>query len=246
MALVAFAPRFVGLPPHLSPTCCWPGSRRLRVAVVRNPFRRLASFFANVWLPNRGPGRSLGTWAAFGPWVVQLWRWRSERQRRCRLGGTGAPGSDARVLPGVPPAAEFLNAWFWHHLRPQVEAIRSPQLLPEAELCESLGGANGSRAGAAPGAPLHLLRVEDLGADLGRLERTLCTEFAHCARLPPFPRTNEAGASAPAAPPAAALWGAAAVRHAVDLYRADFDGLGYGREPSEARPLPSAPSVLRL
>ena len=71
----------------------------------------------------------------------------------------------------------------------------------------------------------HIVHLETLGEDFARFKRRLCAEFFFCAQLPPFPHIhsrnwvldrNWAG-----------IWTPNATAMLLQIYRKDFETLGY-------------------
>ena len=81
----------------------------------------------------------------------------------------------------------------------------------------------------------HIVHLETLGEDFARFKQRLCAEFSFCAQLPPFPHIhsrnwvldrNWAG-----------IWTPNATAMLLQIYRKDFETLGYVNDPMELQPV---------
>lgn len=228
--LALYAPTFMGLPPQLCPSRCSGIAGRQKVAVVRNPFKRLVSCFAD-WLEWRSSGGeddslsiggNLSSWSGFGRWVAGLASWIQDvRQQRCN-GGVGKKAIE--MWRQLQPMAIVLSGW---------PVCRDKGATYEGEK----GGQGHDRV-----EDYSIIHIETAEDDIQILERRLCAEGAldadvagNCPRLPRL--SDYSARTRLPRPPWVELWNAEIVEHVVSVYAIDFAAFGYGQDPLRLAPL---------
>merc|ERR1719296_61511 len=103
----------MGLPPEYCPTRCAGGVGRQRVAVVRNPFKRLVELFS-AWLEPYSAhlelmGQSFRTWRDFPRWVAGLSTWMDGVAKRQCEGN--ADDSEVDTWRHLLPTVFALQGW---------------------------------------------------------------------------------------------------------------------------------------
>eukprot|EP00927_Polykrikos_kofoidii_P078434 TRINITY_DN75254_c0_g1_i1.p1 TRINITY_DN75254_c0_g1~~TRINITY_DN75254_c0_g1_i1.p1 ORF type:complete len:1101 (-),score=111.55 TRINITY_DN75254_c0_g1_i1:26-3328(-) len=217
--LTQYMPRFVSLPPQFCPSRCEDGAGRLKVAVVRHPFKRLASYFASLMEASMAGERNspfgvFTSWDNFKDYVIRLIASMSELKQSFCSGKFDLGSGEWDV---------------WRHL------LSGVSLLTGRDECK-----DGSE-GRWRIADYHIVHLETANADILALERRLCVESGDAAKdCLSLPRMSLRNTGATRIPPPSfdALWDAETVNHTMGLYGEDFVAFGYVPNPSILRPFP--------
>merc|ERR1711920_809392 len=185
---------------------------RLPVILVRNPFRRLVSYFRHKWLGNERKD-PFTRWSAFTSWL-QLMHDHRRSTENTTWGFYSFKGNS-------PIGANDIT-----HTLSLGELIQDPRWPPSAR--------------DALKARLFPLRLEVISSDLERLRIVLCSFYGACQRLPRLPNIVPEGARGssirtPKQPPH--LWSIEAISIARRMYASDFASLGYSLNPRVSLPV---------
>jgi len=207
------------LPPSWCVPCCASASGRLPVVLVRNPFRRLESYFRHKWLGNERKA-PFTKWKKFPLWLRMLCDYRqlSENTTWGFFGFRGRPPLGPNDITHTLSLAELVQDPRWSSAAR--EALET-QLFP--------------------------LRLEVISSDLERLAAVLCNFFGSCRRLPKLPDIVPRGvrSSSGVKPKLERLWRTEALSLVRRMYASDFKRLGYSTDPYISAPV-RRPSFWRL
>ncbi|CAJ1375323.1 unnamed protein product [Effrenium voratum] len=200
------------LPPGWCIPCCAHASGRLPVVLVRNPFRRVQSWFRHKWLANKGK-EPYATWAGFLPFLRYMWEHRSD--------ANDPNGFWKRVLKRP---FNMLDVAHTMSFRDILEDPRWPQ--------EAAARLRARR--------IFPLRLEVMSSDFAELRRILCQRLGFCKGLPAIPHVVPRGFRAylAAKPPSMQeLWSSEALEIMWRMFDSDFSELGYSRDALVEKPI---------
>eukprot|EP00435_Cladocopium_sp_Y103_P068042 s206_g30.t4 len=205
------------LPPAWCVPCCEAAQGRLVLLLVRNPFRRVQSWFRHRWLSNRKKA-PYNTWNEFPEFLHRL---------------------AAHKIPHVGAQSERPNFWQKIFIKP-VDRLDLVHTLSFDDIMQDPHWTNEARN--AMRKRIFPMRMERIDADFLHLQDVLCRSFSYCRPLPSLPKVVPHGSTGRGympqePPPLQKLWTLEARETVRTMFQSDFRELGYSQDLEIEKPL---------